>query len=462
MRVLVGLASTPDGHGNLERCIEGLTQVGTALGFDLLVGERTLAERSDAEAVARQFADRGVDLVLLLCNSFTPNGDVVLPLAALPSRLGLWALPEPDRQGRLELTSLVDLNLFASMVHHFGCGPQPRCKWFYGQVGDPAFQRRLEVTVRALRVIKGLRGAAIGYIGGHAPGFENLVFDEQALQHNLGVQVEALPLDVVLDAARACGEAEAAALGERLSARASQVTCARGDLTATARIALALERVCDERGFSALAVSCWPGFYQALGVFPCVAYGTVNAGGRVVSCEGDVMGAVSLMALALASDVQPTMADMVTFLPGEDAVCFWHCGLATWNLADSGGVRLITRPVPQPEGGEAPVGGFADVTFASAPATIARLHRDGSQLLVVGAEATDRLGSGYEGSSGWFVGLQMAHQSITPFQLLDAVVREGIEHHYAIALQDVTDACTEFARWLGVHVVEPGSDCDHV
>ncbi len=462
MQLLVALVSTADTHGNLQRCREGLTKLGRALGFDLLVGERTVSCQEDAEFVARQFRDAGIDLTLLLCNSFTPNGSVVLPLAALPGRLGLWALPEPSRQGPLQFTSLVGLNLFASMVQQYVNGPEPRCKWFLGEVAEPAFQRRFEVTIRALRVIKGLSEATIGHIGGHAPGFDSLEFDVDALKHNLGVHVEELPLDMVFQQARACSEREAQDEGDRIAAQASAVHCSAGDLAATGRITLALERIQKVHGFSALAVRCWPEFHHTLGVFPCVAYGTLNARGTVVSCEGDVMSAVSLLALSLAGDARPTLMDMVSVLPDENAICLWHCGLATWNLADANGVRLITRTAPQPDGSVAAVGGFADVSFASGPATVARIHRDGSQLLLAGAEITDRLGPGYEGSSGWLTNLRMGHQPIQPTQFLDAVVRYGIEHHYAIAPQDVTDALLEVASWLGIHAIEPRSVYDHI
>jgi len=455
MQLLVGLASTPDTLGNLERCRTGLAELGRSLGFDLLTGDRALSDRADAEAVSRHFAAQSVDLVLLLCNTFTPNGDVVLPFATLPARLGLWALPEPTREGPLRLSSLVALNLFASMLQHYGNGPQPRCKWFLGEVAAPAFRRRLEVTVRALRAIKGLDGATIGYIGGHAPGFDNLAFDADALQRNLGVRVRELPLAAVIDEARACSEEEAVDRGAGIAAQASEVACSAGDLQATGRIALALQRILERGGFAALAVSCWPGFFQELGVFPCVAYGTLNAEGTIVACEGDVMSAVSLLALSLAGDARPTLMDMVSLLPDERALCFWHCGLATWNLADSGGVRLITRPVPQADGSSADVGGFADVSFAPGAATVARIGRNGKELLVAGGEISDQLGPGYEGSSGWLTELHMAHQQVTPAQFLDAVVRHGVEHHYAVLPQDVADALVEFASWLGIQLIEP-------
>jgi L-fucose isomerase-like protein len=456
------LASTPDALGNLARCRAALEGLGRDLGFDLRAGERMIADRDDAAAVARELADWGADLVLLLCNSFTPEAGVVLPFAALPARLGLWALPEPARAGPLQLTALVDLNLFASMLAHETPEAKPRCKWFLGEPEDPAFRRRLAVTVGALRVLKGLAGATIAQVGGHAPGFDNLAFDARRLGRTLGLRVEALPLEDVFTAARACPDAEAHAGAERIERRAAAVDCPRADLVQTGRIVWALRHVATQGGFDALAVSCWPGFYETLGLFPCVAYGTLNDEGLVVACEGDVLGAVTLLALRLAGGGQPLLMDLVAALPKEDAVCFWHCGLATWEWADRAGVRLIARPVPQSDGSELRLGGFAHVIFAPGPATVARLSRDGAQWLVASATATDRLGPSYEGSGGWFDGVRIAGQRASPSEFLDAIVRAGVEHHYGVALGDASDALLEAARWTGARLVEARPVHDHI
>jgi L-fucose isomerase-like protein len=432
------------------------------MDFDLVFGERTVASRADAETVARQCADAGADLILLLCNSFIPEGEIVLPLAHGSDILGLWALPEPEHQGNLKYTSLVTLNLFSSMLRDYGGEREPRCKWFLGEADDPLFRRRIEVTIRALRVMKGLRGARIGYFGGHVPGFGNLAFDERKLARNLGIQITTLPLDIVLSTARDLNESAARAEGGRIATHAVEVHWASEDMEAAGRISLALRQVAQEHALSAMAVRCWPQFYEQLGSFPCVAYGTLCSEGTLVGCEGDVLGALSLLALDLASDAQPTLTDFVSVDEEHDAVCFWHCGLAAWNMADPKGVRLIARPVPDADGGSNQAGGFADVSFASGPATIARLDADATRLLLAGAEITDLLGPGFEGSGGWFTNLRMMHESVTPLQFLDAVVQHGIAHHYAIVPQDVTDALTECAAWLGIDLVEAGQAHDHV
>ena len=174
------------------------------------------------------------------------------------------------------------------------------------------------------------------------------------------------------------------------------------------------------------------------------------------------MSAVSLLALSLAGDVRPTLMDMVSVLPEERAMCFWHCGLATWNLADSNGVRLITRPILQADGDVAEVGGFADVSFAPGSATVARIGGSGAQLLVARGRITERLGMGYTGSGGWLTQLQMAPQPIRPTQFFDAVVRYGIEHHYALTPQDAADALMEFASSLAVQVIAAREVYDHI
>ena len=117
---------------------------------------------------------------------------------------------------------------------------------------------------------------------------------------------------------------------------------------------------------------------------------------------------------------------------------------------------------PEPYGDVADARWFAHVRFAPSPATVARIGRNGSQLLLAGGEATGRLGPRYDRSGGWLTRLQMAHQAIDPTQFLDAVLRDGIEHHYASTSQDVTDALTEFASCHGLQVSEPPEVYHHI
>ena len=54
-------------------------------------------------------------------------------------------------------------------------------KWYFGEVDDPLFSERMTVTVRALRAVKRLCTSRIALIGGIAPGFNDLYFDERKL-----------------------------------------------------------------------------------------------------------------------------------------------------------------------------------------------------------------------------------------------------------------------------------------
>jgi len=102
------------------------------------------------------------------------------------------------------------------------------------------------------------------------------------------------------------------------------------------------------------------------------------------------------------------------------------------------------------------------VTFASGPVTVARISHNGSIMLLASGNITSQLGPSYEGSGGWVTHLQMRHRSVTPLQFVDAVAQHGVEHHYAILPEDVTDAMLELAAWLRLDVIDPGVVYDHL
>ena len=62
-------------------------------------------------------------------------------------------------------------------------------KWLYGDIDDPLFTKRLNVTLGALKAKKHLGHAKVARIGGTAEGFINLSFDPDLYEKRLGVKI---------------------------------------------------------------------------------------------------------------------------------------------------------------------------------------------------------------------------------------------------------------------------------
>ena len=107
-------------------------------------------------------------------------------------------------------------------------------------------------------------------------------------------------------------------------------------------------------------------------------------------------------------------------------------------------------------------GVIVDMRFQPQPATILRLTNDGREALVASANIISGPDRGHTGVRGWFGDLTLAGVPVTPFEFLDAVVRHGVEHHYAIVRGRLEGPLMEFAHWLGIGVIEKKKYTDYL
>src|SRR5689334_3437718 len=81
-----------------ERAIDDLTRVAQELDFELVAVRDEVMSVESAEKAAHFLKDQAVDY-LMLQTSGCSMGEQLAPLARAVPRLGLWATPEPEREG---------------------------------------------------------------------------------------------------------------------------------------------------------------------------------------------------------------------------------------------------------------------------------------------------------------------------------------------------------------------------
>jgi len=442
--------------GVYRNSVQAMGAIADSLGFELVAVEKEVQSQEDAQHAAQWLDAVGVDFLLIQASSFA-LGDVLLPLAGVRARQGLWFLPEPSFEGDIPLNSLTGFNLFASIIRLYLKEQASPFKWFYGVPDSPQFRRRLEVTVRALSALKRLAHARIGLIGGHAPTFFNLGYDAPAIAQRLGVRIEVEPLDNVFRRVARYPEGEVDEEAKAMTARAADVRVTGEWLSRTARVSLALRDVAREGAYDALAVRCWPEFQSELGgIAPCAAIGWLNEMGIPVACEGDVLGAVSMLAAYCISRAPVTMTDLVAFSEAEGLVHLWHCGPAPASWADAKGQALTYHPTLDrarpPEAARSGVS--SDLVFAPGAITIARFSQDAANLLLMSAKVVEGPTRGYAGSRGWAGQLRMNGEALSIPDLIATMAYYGLEHHYPLARGEWTDVFHELAAWTGIRVLE--------
>lgn len=437
------------------RSVAVLQQLAVEMDFDLHVVSQPVVTAEEARAASREVDAAGVDLVLLQNSSFT-MGNVVTELARGKARLGLWGMEEPTHQGPIQLNTLVSLNLNAGILTRYLQAHQIPFKWFWGGPDHPWLLPRLRVTVQALRALKRLAQARIGWVGGLAPTFYNLTFDERALEGRLGCRVHAHELGELVERSRKVSAPATREAAQILSGMARGVEVAPEHFERGSALYVAMREFAADYGYDALAVSCWSGFQEHLGIAPCMAYSWLNENdGLAVACEGDVVGALTMLMLNEINRDQSTMLDINDVDLESQSVLMWHCGVSPARFADQDGVTwknhsTLGRKDPQAQ----PAGVVADLKFAPSPATITRLSDDASQLLIAQARIVEGPNRGFEGSRGWLTDFELNHQPASVADLVNTVMVEGIEHHFVVGRGHHAAALSELAAWAGLKPIE--------
>jgi L-arabinose isomerase len=439
-----------------ERAIEGLTRLAQELDFELIAVRDEIMSVEAAENAAAYFRAQQIDF-LLLQTSGCSMGEQLPPLAKAAPRLGLWATPEPERDGDIKLHSFVSMSHFASILKRDLAAEHIPFKWFYGHVETDEFRRRFGVTVRALTGVKNMERARIGWIGGLVPGFTNMQFDAGQLRENLGSTIVAHKMEELVERAKGYDPEPVARTVRSIKGAAASIRVSEDSaFDRVTRLYLAMRDMIGEFEYDALAVACWSDMQIMYRVAPCMAYSWLGSeDGIAVACEGDVLGALSMYLLNVLTQRpgSSTLLDMAALDPDSQAVLLWHCGVTPRHFANQDGIQWVDHTTLGRKT-DVRYGVAGDLVFAPQETTITYLSKNGSLLLALSSNIVERSTTGYDGTRGWFADFQLNQISISQRDLINTLTVTGHEHHYAVGQGNVSSELLEFAAWKHIETVK--------
>ena len=452
-------------YGQRERAINGLRKLAEAWDFELVaIADEVMTEEAAWQA-AEQLQHEQIDF-LLLQTAACSAGEQLLPLAKVAPRLGLWATPEPEQSGDIKLHSFMSMSHFASILKQYLSHEHIPFKWFYGHVETDQFRQRFEITVRTLTAVKNLERARIGWIGGLSPGFINMMFDERNLRANLGVSIFSHDMVELVERAKAYDPAPVAQTVRDIRAAASAITVTENAaFDRVTRLYLAMRDMIRAFDYDALAVQCWSKIQDLYRVAPCMAYSWLGSeDGVAVSCEGDVLGAISMYLLNVLTGNRgsSTLLDMAALDSDSGTALFWHCGVTPRHFADEHGIKWVDHTTLGRKQAGVHFGVAGDLVFAPQQTTITYVSDDGAVLLALAASVIERPNKGYDGTRGWFTNFELNQEPISLLDLVNTLTVRGHPHHYAIGQGDVIRELMEFAAWKKVRLITKIPYADYV
>jgi L-fucose isomerase-like protein len=194
-------------------------------------------------------------------------------------------------------------------------------------IASDAFRADLARFVGVCRVVRGLTGARLGAIGARTAPFQTMRYSEKLLQQ-AGVTVVTVDLSEMIGRAAKVTDADIAPTIERIRNYGRIPAHIRPEQVATqARWTVAVNRWIEENGCDASAIQCWRSLQDNFGCATCVTMSMMGEELMPSACEVDIMGALSMYALALASKAPPAILDWNNnFAREADKVVATHCG----------------------------------------------------------------------------------------------------------------------------------------
>lgn len=475
MRIKVGLVGTSQlsfpgpKEKTYAKIVEQMKKNAEEMQFDLVVWEKQVIVEADAkEAVAKMESER-VDLMLVLNVSYSAGFLVPIFYRIKNAAVGIWSIPEPTK-GPVMFNSFCSNNMYQGINSKYLRDYKIKSKWFYGMADDERFRKRLSVTVKALQAIKKLKSSRVALIGGFAPGFYDLYFDERSVYSKLdGIYINRLhEYDEVIKRAEKITDNDMREYIKELDkvpnadmSKYSDVLKESGLKMAnnsfalrpfSVKMYLAYKQLVEEFGYDAIAISCWPKFQDDYKYSVCSTIGMLNDDKIVAACEGDLMSAISMIALQEMSNESTTLMDFSAFDEEDDSILLWHCGPASKKFCQKNGYRISHNfsGMAHEEGLVLGTGIVRDMEFDAGKASVFRFSGDMESYINLTGDFIGDVKESNCGSRGWFKNLKLNGKDIGALDFTNTILSGGFEHHYPVAWGDLGDEIAEMNKWLGI------------
>ncbi len=384
--------------------------------------------------------EKPLDLLLILQVTFTDATMTVELAKSLDAPLVLWSFPEPRSGGRLRLNGFCGINLAG---HALGKAGQA-FEYIHREADSAEALDEVIALARAGYVRRRLSETRVGVIGEHPAGFDTCSYDKDELKARFGVETQTLPIGDFIASAAAVEDADADAVRARAAGDLGSLDeLDQESLHKSMKVYVAMRRMADQENLQAMAVRCWPEFFTDFGCAACGPMAFMNQDGTPCGCEADVFGTLSSLMLQWTAGEPAFNTDLVDVNVEEDTVVFWHCGQAPISMADPEGPIGPTihsnRKLPL----------LNEFALKPGRVTLARLTQAKNEIrLVLGGAEVLRAPPSFSGTSG------VARFDKPAGDVLERIMREGLEHHTALVYGEHRPALRRLAGMLDLPVLE--------
>ena len=303
---------------------------------------------------------------------------------------------------------------------------------------EDVFKKDVERFAGICRILKGLKNFKIGAVGARPNAFNTVRFSEKMLE-KLGISVETIDLSEIFSKMRKIPDQDTKVIEKinELKNRFKVKIVPDEALRQMAKFAIVLEEWMSENDIGATAIQCWTSMEENVHITPCAIMSLLSENLKPSACEVDIMGALSMYVLQLASGTPSALVDWNNNYKDENEVILFHCGNFPVSFYEE--VEMRYADVIGTIVGSENAYGSCTGKIKVSPFTFLRISTDDEKGVMRAYVGEGEI----TGEDPKTFGSRGVARIDKLQDLMKYICREGFEHHVAINLSRTSDIIKE-------------------
>jgi L-fucose isomerase-like protein len=321
-----------------------------------------------------------------------------------------------------------------------------------------AFTKEILAFIAVCKTVKGLRKARLGQIGARPNAFRTVRFSEKILE-SYGITVTTIDLSSVLGLARKLTDSDNR-VKSKIDEIKAYVNTGKAPTEAMLRMAkfgVVVDDWTKENYIDASAIQCWDSIQANFGINTCTLMSMMSEKLMPSACEVDILGALSMYALSLASGKGSALVDWNNNYKSDPDKCMlFHCG--NWPVSFFGESEMINAEVLGSTLGAENTWGAIDGRAKPGPMSFCRLVTDDNQGVIKAVIGEGRF---TDDKTAKVLGSTAIIEIKDMPQFLLYMMKNGFIHHGAVNPSNCADILDEaFNNYLQWPTYYHGTDCN--
>ncbi len=403
------------------------------LNVELFTNLKAVTNLDEARQTWEFFAEKRVEAIILFNGTFSLTNLMIEIIRNSNVPFLIWGLEEYLMNKHTVSGSMIGLMPAGTVFKNL----DKKFSFVYGSITKKQVQEQLKSFFGVIKAISDMRSAKIGLIGSRPDGFEIANYDELVIKKYFGTTLTKIDMSYYLDLIDSIDEKEAL---EDVKNQKNIFDLHKLDdkgAMKLSKIYLATKKVVEDNKLACYAPQCWPELRMDRETPLCSINSRITAEGTMASCEADMDCALTMLLLhSLTEGKSPWTADFVNYIEDREAILYWHCGNAPFNVSDGKPLMEVVYEGPA-----------LTASLVEGEVTVARINHFRGGFGIYAAVGKAIKSPPLLKGSNILIDFQGGNMEYIRF-LLD----NGLPHHNVVVYGDLSRELIEFGNILDIPV----------